>query len=1127
LDIAAWLHGLGLGRYEPAFRANNIDADVLSELTEADLERLGVASLGHRKRLLRVIAALADRTAPKAGPPPERTAAPTLTAAHPGAERRQLTVMFVDLVGSTALSTKLDPEELADVLCSYQNIVAGGVVRFGGYVAKFMGDGLLAYFGWPRAHEDAAERAIRAGLTIAEAVGDLKAPDAESLAARIGIATGLVVVGELIGEGVAQQEAVVGETPNLAARLQQLAAPGTVVIAEATRRLVGTLFEFIELDPVEVKGFAAPVYGFRVAGADLAQGRFDALNAAVAAPLVGRDQELALFLDRWRLARAGEGQVVLLSGEPGMGKSRVVLALRERLRSEEWVSLRYHGSPYHVNSVLHPVIEQLQRVAGFARGDDNMTKLAKLEALLVGAAADMVEVAPFFADLLSLPVEGRFALPPLTPQEKKAGTFRALLAQLEGLATQSPVLIVLEDAHWLDPTTLELFGHVVERIQRLPVLLVMTFRPEFKPPWKAHAHTTALALTRLNRAAAEVIIGHLTAGRRLPEPLLTEIVVKTDGVPFFVEELTKTVLESSVLRETPDGYALDGQLSHLAIPTTLQDSLMSRLDRLGEAKRVAQIGAVIGRKFSYELLKRVSPMSGEDLRIALRQLTRSRLIFTRGTPPSAEYTFKHMLVQETAYRSLLRGHRKVLHRQIVLALQDTFPDISTTQPELLAYHYAMAGDAGHAVKYWTQAGQHAVERSAELEALGHFESALQILQTLPLTKERDKLELSIQIGILTPIIALKGYASSETAQHATKARSIAERIGEVGQLFPIMYGEWTYNMVRGKISAALNLAVEYLHASKCYGDTTTLVVGYRIKGFSYWGLGELRLAREALDEAIRLYDPNIHASSAYLYGHDSRVSSLCFLALTLLFLGYPRQAYKASREALGQARQIGHANTQAIALCIAGALFNQLLGYVPATRRFSARTISLSRKRALAMWLETGRILDAWAMAQRGRPDQAITPITAALDRFGSIGTKLMAPHFLGLRAEVLAASGQPEAGLQAVDDALALIRETDERVWEADLYRLQGELQLARRGQQAEVAAEAAFRRAIVVARSQHARFWELRATISLARMWIDQGKRENARAVLAEVCQTFGDGCDIPGLAQAKALLRNAMED
>jgi class 3 adenylate cyclase len=654
MDVPAWLRNLGLERYEQAFRDNEIDGEVLPKLSADDLTSLGVTLVGHRRKLLDAIAAL------RAGGMPTDDAA----LAESEAARRQLTIMFTDLVGSTALSTRLDPEDMRDMIRAYQDTVAGGVSRFGGIVAKFMGDGVLAYFGFPRAHEDAAERAVRAGLAIVDAVGRLRLPDGAPLCARIGIATGLVVVGDLVGSGSAQERAVIGETPNLAGRLQTLANPGAVVVAPTTRRLVGGMFKYADLGDREINGFAEPIRIWQVLGPSEAEGRFEAAHTGSLTPMVGREQEIALLLDRWRQVREGKGHVVLLCGEPGIGKSRVIQALSEHLHDEPHTRLRYFCSPHYSDTALHPVIEQLERAAALARDDPPARKLDKLAAFLEASVETIGDAVPLIAALLSIESDDRYPLAAMSPQRRRERIFGTLVDHLVSLAARRPVLIVWEDVHWSDPTSLELLERIIDRAQSHRVLVVITFRPEFIARWTGPEHVTALTLTRLERRLAGTIIEGLTGGKALPHALLDQILAKTDGVPLFVEELTKTVLETGLIEDKGDRYALSGPLPALAIPDTLQDSLMARLDRHPSVKEVAQISAAIGREFSYELLAAVASMNEDELRAALAQLCRAELVFAQGEPPEEVYKFKHALVRDAAYATLLRGRRRQFHAQI-------------------------------------------------------------------------------------------------------------------------------------------------------------------------------------------------------------------------------------------------------------------------------------------------------------------------------------------------------------------------------------------------------------------------------------------------------------------------------
>src|SRR5499427_4727002 len=761
MDLGGWLRGLGLERYEQAFRENEIDEEVLPGPTADDLKDLGVALVGHRRRLLDAIAALV--AAPPAAVAPAREERGVAVSAE--AERRQLTVMFCDLVGSTPLSTRFDPEDLREIVGAYHRCVADTVGRLGGFVAKYMGDGVLVYFGYPEAHEDDAERAARAGLAVIDAVGRLATQ--EPLNVRIGVATGLVVVGDLIGAGSAQERGVVGETPNLAARLQTLARPGTLVVADGTRRQIGTLFEIEDLGPQPLAGFAEPQPAWRVVGESGVVSRFEALRSGTT-PLVGRDEELDLLLRRWQQAKSGEGRVVLISGEPGIGKSRLTAALSQRIETEPHTRLRYFCSPHDQESALYPFIGQLERAAGFARDDTNATKLDKLEAL-VGDGAEPGDLS-LIAEMLSLSGGERFPPLDLSPQRKKERTLAALLRRLQALARRQPVLMIFEDLHWIDPTSRELLDLTVEKITGLPVLLVTTYRPEFQPLWVGGSQVTVIALNRLGRNEGATLV-HRLAGNlgSLPPDVVDEIVERTDGVPLFVEELTKAVVEAGADR----GYGSISAVpaSSLAVPATLHASLLGRLDRLGPAaKNVAQVGAAIGRDFSHELLAAAVPLAEPELQEALRRLVEAGLVFQRGAPPTAEYLFKHALVQDTAYSTLLRGPRQALHRRIAEALEQRFPDFVETRPEILAHHYSEGAIADKAIAYWHRAGKLSVAKSAVREATAQLRRGLSLLEGLPETRERQQLELDILVTLTTALMAGKGYADPEVFAALERAR---------------------------------------------------------------------------------------------------------------------------------------------------------------------------------------------------------------------------------------------------------------------------------------------------------------------------------------------------------------------
>jgi class 3 adenylate cyclase len=849
MDVASWLRTLGLEQYEPLFRENEIDDEVLPELTDADLEKLGVP-MGHRKRLVRAIARLnaAEQTA--ASPPPGQRQAE--------AERRQLTVMFCDLVGSTPLSARLDPEDLRAVISVYHRCVADVIERAGGFVAKYMGDGVLAYFGYPRADEHDAERAVRAGLGLVEAVAGLDTAARVPLQVRVGLATGLVVVGDLIGEGAAQEQAVVGETPNLAARLQALAAPGTVVIAPTTRRLTGGLFDYADLGEVEIKGLAAPVMAARVLRESGAESRFEALHAA-RTPLVGRDEELALLQRRWQQAKSGEGSVVLVTGEPGIGKSRLAETLAERLSGEPYTRLRSFCSPHHQDHALYPTITQLERAAGFRREDTADQRLDKLEAILAQATNDLGEAVPAIAALLSIPTCERYRPLDLTPQKQKERTLRALVAQVEGLAARQPVLMLFEDAHWSDPTSLELYELIIERVAALPVLLVTTYRPEFSAPWIGRPQVTALPLSRLGpRQRAEMIAG-VTGGKPLPQEIAAQIVDRTDGVPLFVEELTKAVVESGMLTDMGDRYTMAGPVTPLAIPTSLQASLLARLDRLAAVREVAQIGAALGRQFSHELIAAVMRMPRPQLDDALAQLVGAELIYRRGTPPDAEYTFKHALVQDAAYGTLLRSRRQQLHARIAATLEGRFPEIVAAQPAVLAHHCEEAGLTEQ--DYWLAAGRQAWARSAAAEAVALTRRGLALVPALPDSDRRRERELDLQAALGQALFASRGWTAPEVSEAYARARELAATLNRPRAHLSALYGQWTYHVNRPDFNRARQLAAEMRRLGEDSGDVAARMLSRQASNYMGFLLGDFTVARTIWNRVLLFLIQRIGSST--------------------------------------------------------------------------------------------------------------------------------------------------------------------------------------------------------------------------------------------------------------------------
>jgi class 3 adenylate cyclase/predicted ATPase len=1108
--IADWLGSLGLSEYADRFAENGIDIDVLPDLTDQDLEKLGVL-LGHRRRMLRAIrdlgaSAAAVQLQPKAAPEPKR---------RDDAERRQLTVMFTDLVGSTALSTRLDPEDLQEIIGAYHRCCAKVITQSGGFVARYLGDGVLAYFGYPQAHEDDAEQAVRAGLALVEAVAKLDAGQAASLHVRVGIATGLVVVGDLIGGDSAHDNEVAGETPNLAARLQALAEPDAIVIEGGTRRLLGGLFEYRDLGAVPVKGFDDAVQVWRVLGASSVASRFEALRAATT-PLVGREEEIALLMRRWQQARSGEGCVVLISGEPGIGKSRIAQTVLERLSGEPHTRLRYFCSPHHQDSALYPSIAQLERAAGFRREDTDEQRLDKLVAVLALGTNDLSKVAPLIADLLSVPTGDRYLLLTHTPKKRKEKTLRALLTHLEGLAARQPVLMLYEDVHWIDPTSLELLDLTVDRVMTLPVLLLITFRPEFVPPWIGRSHVTLISLGRLPRRERAEMMTRVTGGKALPKEIADQIIERTDGVPLFIEELTKSVVESGMLSDAGDRFAVTGPVPPLAIPTSLHASLLARLDRLGPTREVAQIGAALGRQFSHELISALAGTPQQQVDAALAQLVSAELIFRRGTPPDAEYTFKHALVQDAAYSTLLRSRRHQLHARIAQVYEDRFPEEIELQPELIAQHCMKAGCAEKAIDCWERAGRRAVRSSATAEAVAHFTNALELLPDLPESPQRYRRELALQLALAAVLLMAKGWASPQAGDAYARARELCWKVAEVPQLVATLVGLFAFRHNRAEMGAGWEIASELLRVAEHHDDAK--LWGHRCAGLSLLFRGEFAGALPHLRRALEIYDPIKHRAPT-VSPIDTTVHCRTFTAWALQFQGVLDGAAAQGRRALDEARELAHPYTLAVALHT-NCLFQQVRGDWVTLREYSTELVALAAEQGFPHLLGTGTFFRGWAMLTcGGATNQAIAEMQRGLAAKRATGAEIKVPYYLGLMATACMRTGRISEALSLLDDALARVHKTGERWFEAELHRLRGEALLVISPDNA-AAAEASLGQALALARQQGARLWELCAATSLARLRRDQGKHTEARDLLAPVYGWFTEGSNTAILKEAETL-------
>jgi len=1034
-------------------------------------------------------------------------------------ERRQLTVLFCDLVGSTRLAGRLEPEELRDVIRLYQSVATSVIKRFDGTVSRYMGDGILALFGYPRAHEDDAERAVRSGLDIVDAMAALPAPGgagvAETLAVRVGIATGVVVVGDLIGQGASEEEAVVGETPNLAARLQGLAAPNSVIIAASIRSLLGERFECADLGAHALKGFADPVAAWRVLARRVAGSRFDAAQSLKLTPMVDREEQLRWLLRMWREAEQGHGRVVLLAAEAGIGKSRVVEALRERIAGMPHAPLLYQCSPHYVNSALHPMIQQIEGAAGIGREDTPPLKLAKLSAWLQ-PDPEAAEEEPLLAALLSIQAGERLSASGMTPQRQKERTFELLLALMLRLAAARPQLIVFEDVHWADPTTLEFLTLLIARLPQMSALVVLTFRPDFSPPWGDFPHLERRELEKLTPHDTIALAEQVAGARHLPEIVIEQVVAKSDGVPLFVEELTRAVLGTGLLSEHPDRYTLSAPLPALAIPSTLQDSLMARLDQLGQAKLIAQIAGAIGREFSHELLAAVVPLPPERLREGLRALEQSGLVYAGPSDRAGSYAFKHALVQEAAYQSLLRSRRRELHLRIAEVLESRFPQTARDAPELVAHHWTEAGVAERAVAAWLTAGQRASERSEYREAIGHLRRGLELIPRLADAGEQRSRELTLLLALGPALITAEGAGTPEVARVYARALELCEAMPESAPHFAAYWGWWRasmdHRMGRDRADKLLGLA-------RNLGEPALLLQAHHCQWATLYMLGAHDECCRHIESGLGLYDPEQHRAHAALYGgHDARVCALGERALARWLLGKPSAALEDVNSALAWADELSHVGSRAHAMDYALVLhkFRRDAGAVATC---AADLVAYASEQKLRDHRAKGAFFRGWARAMLQDVQEGLSEMLEGIASERDTGTPEDFTLYYEMLAEIYARAGRYEEGLRAVDDAFAQANRCGIVFWNAELHRRRGELLIASGAPSA--AAAACFREALAQGRAQGARSLELRAALSMAQLHRTDGESGKAREILLPVYRSFSQGLDTPDLTEARQLL------
>lgn len=1129
--VSQWLDALGLAQYAETFAAQEIDASLLPELTDVDLQSIGVALLGHRKRLLKAIGELKSSVAipapglsPAVAPQPSssllplegerrRTPRPSKFSSPEEGERRQLTVLFCDMVGFTELANRVDPEVLQTIIRSYEDACAVCITRFEGYVFQRLGDGIVAFFGYPLAHEGEAERAIYAGLSIIESLSRLDVPEVGHLQVRVGIASGLVVV-------ASAEKGAVGDTMNLAARLQSIAQPGSVVVSEQVYRLAGGNFEYELLGEQTLKGITQRTQAFRIAGVGQARSRFDAAHRGALTPLVGREHEISMLLERWKQAQSGEGQVVLLCSEPGIGKSRILSALSEQLKAQNAKAIRLQCSPYNVNSALWPSIQNFERALKFDRDESYESRLDKLEALVVGHYRLPQSDVRFFASMLSIPRDERYGTISITPQKHKDETLRCLVDISSAAAHRRPCIMLWEDVHWADPTSLELLDLMIDRVRSMPLLIVLTHRPEFQARWLQHGHVMALNLPKLTRAQSSAMVARVAGSKALPSNLFEQILTKTDGVPLFVEELTKSILESGQLKDMGDHYEYIGSSHHLTIPATLRDSLMARLDRFIPVKEIAQIGAAIGREFSHELILAVAPLPPAEVAEALCQLTESGLAFRRGTPPDANYAFKHALVQDAAYDSLLKSRRQDLHAKIARVIHERFPSIAQNEPEVLARHYTQGGQLPSAIPLWQKAGEVALARMALSESISHLKEGLALLETLPKSSERDASELALRVPLGTASQALKGWWDPEVWNSLHPALALAKSLERNDALLPILTALAFNVLTQGRITDAYHWVQETLETAKATGDADLLVAGHMIACCYYFFVGKPIDVLEHSAQVETLYDAEKHRYLVELLNIDPKTMVGCYAAICTWILGYPDQAVQMCDHADAHARLRAHPFNLGWALHIGAHVFE----FRNESEKLRQRTVEcdqLGRENSLPLlWARMAPEGYRRTLVREGRPAEGVDPQGLGLEAIGEIRSKIHDAYTKAVLAEGLAKMGR-------IDDALALIDEQttaaeqpgrERRIYYAEFLRIKGWI-LFRTGDIE--AAERSYLGSLSWARTQQAKSWELRTSCCLARLWQAQGRCKEAYDMLMPVYNWFTEGFDTKDLQEARTLL------
>lgn len=1047
-------------------------------------------------------------------------------------ERRQLTVMFCDLVESSPLAERLDPEDLRDVFLAYQDLCAKAIANAEGYIARYLGDGVLIYFGYPQAHEDDARRAVSSGLRILEALQRLNPQMmkkwGERLSVRIGIHTGLVVIGEMGVREAPDPMAIVGETPNIAARLQSLAQPNTVVISAATQHLVSGFFECQRLEQQKLKGISDPLTIFQILRESKAKSRFAVAEKSGLTPLVNRNAETALLSERWQATITGRTHAVLLQGEAGMGKSRLVWEIKKTIAQTQDVWLtEIQGSPYYRNSAFYPITEFLKQFTfHFSQEDTSAEKLAKIEQFMGQCSLPQGEYVPLFASLLAVPFEDQYPPLNLTSERQKQKTIEAMTSICVALAKQQPVLLVIEDLHWMDASTLDAITYFLDHIRNHPLLLLLTCRPEFTSTWNDHTHFHALHLNSLGRQEIQMMVEQTAQEKLLPQPLIQQIVQKTDGIPLFVEELTKTVLEADA-NENPSLRRTRDESISLAIPTTLHDSLIERLDRLSVVKEVAQLGSTLGREFDYDLLEEVSQWNQATLRNGLKQLVEAGLLYQEGSPPFAKYQFKHALIQDAAYQSLVKIRRQSYHQRIAYTLERRRDDQESIRPELLAYHFTEAGLLHTAIQYWLEAGQRDLEQAANSEAIAHLIQGIQLLEGIPEGTERDQLELQMQLGLAPAFMAIKGWAAKEVEDACIRARDLSEKVGDTQSLSGALWGLWTNYFLRGQLDPAKETALMVFHLAAKADQPLLHIIACHAVGYTCHFRGEFLQAKSYAEQALEQYDLAIEQTIVLTFQFSSTVAIRMFLAGSLWMLGEVEQAPAHAEKALRLAQEFKHTPSIAYALA-AGCYYHHYLKNTEWIQEKSAQLIELSLNEGFLLWHPVALIFNGWSIVMLGEVQEGLAKMREGIQLFQKTDSAIIYPHIMVMLAEASMEADSLTDALAALEEGLIHARDRNEHHMEPELYRLKAEVVL-RRAEENSIdkreemigQAERLYKNAIAIAQQQSAIMLELRAVVGLSQLKKQQGKLQEVHSLLSDICSKFSEGWHFPELQNAQSML------